>query len=316
MKEFMTQDPYMLKIMAQVRQIAKTNAHVLIMGESGTGKEVLAQWIHGHSLFFKQRLVAVNCAAIPENLLESELFGYEKGAFTGAIISKPGKFELASGSTILLDEISELPILLQSKLLRVIQEGEVERVGALKPRKVQFRLLATSNRNLREMVKDGSFREDLYYRLNVIPLTIPPLRARPLDIAVLTDHFLSKANELIKSEKCEYGIDIDIEAREKLMRWRWPGNVRELENVIQRAILTATNGRIGVDDIQIDPGHDESSREWICAGMTLERAESILIEKTLQLTENNRSRAADILGISVRTLRNKLNRPKEDIVNL
>lgn len=303
-----TEDPEMIRVLKTAENVANSRATVLLRGESGTGKELLARFIHAKSTRAAKRLIAVNCAAVPEGLLESELFGFEKGAFTGAHQSKPGKFELAHDSTLLLDEVSEMPLLLQAKLLRVIQEGEIERLGARSPLRVNVRLIATSNRDLSAMVRRGEFREDLFYRLNVVPLQIPPLRERPRDIHGLAKFFTQVSNHLngraIQS--------ISDAALQKLMTWKWPGNVRELENVIERAVLLCQGNQLDIGDIEIS-GYDEQKSEapvagglQINAGTTVQEMERLLILKTLEHTQQNRSRAAVLLGISIRTLRNKL----------
>jgi transcriptional regulator with GAF, ATPase, and Fis domain len=292
--------------------VAPSRATVLIYGESGTGKELLARFIHERSTRRARRMVAVNCAAVPDGLLESELFGYERGAFTGAQGAKPGKFELAHESTFLLDEVSEMPLLLQAKLLRVVQEGEVERLGATAPTKVSVRLVATTNRDLAQMVRAGQFREDLYYRLNVIPLRVPPLRSRPRDIERLARAFAeaSAAANGKPSKKISDG------AMDKLMRWSWPGNVRELENVIERATLTSEGAMILAEEICVSGPHERGESAFsgheLRAGMTIDEAERRLILKTLEHTRQNRAQAARLLGISIRTLRNKLHEYRVD----
>ena len=299
-------DPEMKRVLQLAENIAPSRATVLICGESGTGKEVLARMIHAKSPRAHRRMVAVNCAAIPGELLESELFGYERGAFTGAQTAKPGKFELAADSTFLLDEISEMPLLLQAKLLRVIQEGEVERLGGKAPVKINLRLVATTNRDLAEMVKAGRFREDLYYRLNVIPVRVPPLRQRLKDLELIARYFVetsSRANGKGQMVLLDSAI-------EKLKSWRWPGNVRELENVIERTVLLSNGAEISGDMISIDGfekrGSGDPESLDFTAGMTISEAERRLIFKTLEHTRQNRTRAAELLGISIRTLRNKL----------
>jgi two-component system response regulator FlrC len=305
--EIQTADPEMNRILLLARNVAPSKATVLICGESGTGKELLARYVHSKSPRATKRFVAVNCAAVPEGLLESELFGYEKGAFTGAGSSKPGKFELAHNSTFLLDEISEMPLLLQAKLLRVIQEGEIERLGAKQPQKVNVRLIATTNRNLVEMVKEGSFREDLYYRLNVIPLNVPPLRSRPRDVEMLSKFFLEVSSYM----NGRVPKTLSEEAAQKLLSWNWPGNVRELENVIERSVLLSTQLQIQASEIFINdlvsatPLPDATPA--FKPGMTIGEVEKNLILQTLEHTKQNRTRAAELLGISIRTLRNKLN---------
>ena len=301
-------DEKMKKVVSIAENIAARKATVLIYGESGVGKEVLAKFIHEKSQRAKGPFVAVNCAAVPENLLESELFGYEKGAFTGASQSKPGKFERAHQGTFLLDEISEMPLLLQGKLLRVLQESEIERLGGRASKKIDVRFICTSNKNLSEMVKRGEFRQDLFYRLNVIPIEIPSLKERKRDIKSLVDYFLEKVcaeNELpLKSLKAD--------ALQKIMNWKWPGNIRELQNVIERSCLLKAEGDLEAVDIQIEnQGLSESPEpQLISAGLTIHEAEKRLILKTLEYTEQNRTHAAKILGISIRTLRNKLNEYK------
>lgn len=299
-----TADPEMQRILVLAENIASSRATILIQGESGTGKEVLAQFIHSKSPRASRRLVAVNCAAIPSELLESELFGFERGAFTGASQTKLGKFELANDSTFLLDEISELPLLLQAKLLRVIQEGEIERLGARSPVKINVRLIATTNRDLHSMVRTGQFREDLFYRLNVIPLRVPPLRERPRDIEQLGRFFVEVSSHLNgKAPK-----SLSSEAVLKLRQWNWPGNVRELENVVERAVLMSAGVEIQADEIAIQgfAPRELASQADFSPGMTISEAERRLIMKTLEHTGQNRTKAATLLGISIRTLRNKL----------
>ena len=311
---FKTADPEMKRIVQMAENIASSRATVLITGESGTGKEVLARLIHERSPRASRRLVAVNCAAIPSELLESELFGFEKGAFTGATGSKPGKFELANDGTFLLDEISEMPLLLQAKLLRVIQEGEVERLGARAPLKVNVRLIATTNRCLQTMVKEGKFREDLYYRLNVVPLAVPPLRKRPRDIELLARFFAEVSSHL--NGKPAHSLTAD--ALLKLKQWNWPGNVRELENVIERSVLMSQNNDLNAESILIN-GFQPMQPEWdLAPGTTISEAERRLIMKTLEHTGQNRTQAARLLGISIRTLRNKLHEygvSREDVAH-
>ena len=272
--------------------------------------------MHDNSKRANKKFVAVNCAAIPETLLESELFGYEKGAFTGAVARRIGKFEEASDGTLLLDEISEMDIKIQAKLLRAIQEKEIDRIGGKSPIKVNTRIIATSNRNLDEAVKNGTFRQDLYYRLNVVNINIPPLRDRMDDVMVLTKHFVKKYSEL---------NDIPLkpvskEAETKLMNYRWPGNVRELENTIHRAVLLSTGDEISADAVILDDisavvnpapeGEVMSGGEFV--GNTLANMERNLIIDTLKHTMGNRTIAANILGISIRTLRNKLKQYQDE----
>ena len=300
--EVTTQDPEMKRVLHLANNIAASRASVLICGDSGTGKELLARYIHNRSPRAKNRFVAINCAAVPENLLESELFGYEKGAFTGAHATKLGKFELANNSTFLLDEITEMPILLQAKLLRVIQENEVERLGAKQPLKINVRLIATTNRNLPEMVERGEFRADLYYRLNVIPLMIPPLKNRKRDIEALAKFFLGVSGIVNNKENKSF----QRETLQKLMSWNWPGNIRELENVIERAVLVSAGEIITPEDIHINGFENRQKIFDFTPGMTLAQVEKQLILKTLEHTGHNRTKAAQILDISIRTLRNKL----------
>ena len=316
-------------VFSLAKDVAESEATVLITGESGTGKEVLARFIHENSGHAKGPFVAVNCAAIPENLIESELFGYEKGAFTGAVNKKLGKFETADGGTILLDEIGEIPIHLQAKLLRVLQEKEVERLGALKPSKINTRVLATTNRNLKEMSQEGTFREDLYYRLNVISMELPPLRDRKEDVADLSSFFIKKYSEINKKAVKPLSDD----ALKALQSYDWPGNVRELEHTIERAVVLSKTNEITSKDLFLhgitiagfkskpeteniveekeeakktaEISSDESMGGTV--GRTIADVEQELILKTLQDVAGNRTKAAEILGITVRTLRNKLN---------
>lgn len=295
-------DSKMKKIFAVAENVATSRASVLITGESGTGKELLAKYIHARSPRALRRFVAINCAAVPEGLLESELFGYEKGAFTGADQRKIGKFEQAHESTFLLDEISEMSLPLQAKLLRVLQEGEVERLGGSQPIKVNVRIVATTNRDLETMVKNGQFREDLFYRLNVIPLAVPPLRARLGDIDMLARHFVDTScveNQLPAKLLSDAAMD-------KLKHYPWPGNVRELQNVIERSVLLSPGQSIEADQILLSEITGTAEKP-LAPGMTVLEAEKLLIMKTLEFTGQNRTKAAEMLGISIRTLRNKLN---------
>ncbi|MBX7231948.1 MAG: sigma-54 dependent transcriptional regulator [Bdellovibrionales bacterium] len=296
-----TADPIMKNLLEVAENVASSKATVLIQGESGTGKELLARYIHARSPRCQRKFIAINCAALPEGLLESELFGYEKGAFTGAEQKKLGKFELAQDSTFLLDEISEMPLLLQAKILRVLQEGELERLGGQIVTKINVRILATTNRDLRQMVHQGLFREDLYYRLNVVPMYVPPLRERLKDIELLAKLFLE-----ISCVENQLPIkDLNAAALEKLQSWSWPGNIRELQNAVERSVLLCPHKTLSPQDILID-NFKESKKEAITVGMSLEDVEKWLILKTLELTSQNRSKAAQLLGISVRTLRNKM----------
>jgi len=313
------QDPKMADVIRLADQVAASEASILITGESGTGKEIMARHVHRKSLRRDKPFISVNCAAIPENLLESELFGHEKGAFTGALARRIGKFEEADGGTLLLDEISEMDVRLQSKLLRAIQEREIDRVGGKAPVKVNIRIIATSNRDLQAEARAGRFREDLFYRLNVVNLKLPPLRERPADILALADHFAARyarAN----------GVDnrpISADARTYLTRHNWTGNVRELENTMHRAVLLTTGSEIGIDAIRLPDGSSYQSpamqdgvvRQAAAAadmvtrtfvGKTVAEVEQDLIISTLDHCLGNRTHAANILGISIRTLRNKL----------
>jgi two-component system, response regulator FlrC len=301
-------DPRTAALLALAERVAASEASVLIVGASGTGKELLARFLHARSRRSKARFVAVNCAAIPEALLESELFGHEKGAFTGAVARRIGRFEEASGGTLLLDEISEMDPRLQAKLLRAVQEREIDRVGGSAPVKVDVRILATSNRNLEEEVARGRFRGDLYYRLNVVSLQIPALVERPKDITVLARHFADKYAQANALERKE----ISPEAMRALLGHRWPGNVRELENTMHRAVLLAPGCRIEADAIVLSgsPAAAETRNgaagNGVAVGRTVADVERDLIVDTLRSCFGNRTHAATILGISIRTLRNKL----------
>lgn len=297
----------MLKAVELASNVAVRKATILITGESGVGKELMARYIHEQSSRSEGPFVATNCAAVPENLLESELFGYEKGAFTGAQNAKPGKFELADKGTFLLDEISEMPLHLQGKLLRVIQESEIERLGSTKAKPIDVRFICTTNKSLIDMVKKGEFRQDLFYRLNVIPINIPALRNRKKDINQLVQFFLNKVAVDNKMRIKE----ADMSALQKIHNWSWPGNVRELQNVIERSCLISNKETLSAEDIKIETVSLEPAGEqqdgFVKTGMTIQEAERRLILKTLEHTRENRTQAAKILGISIRTLRNKLN---------
>jgi two-component system response regulator FlrC len=307
--EILTQDAGLSRILERAAQAAASTATILIEAESGTGKELLARMIHQRSLRSAGPFVAVNCAALPENLLESELFGFEKGAFTGANLSKPGKFELAHRGTLLLDEIGEMAPILQAKLLRVLQEKEVDRIGGKAPVRIDVRVVATTNRDLAGLVRAGDFREDLYYRLNVLRLTIPPLRERTGDIPLLADLFCRRYGDQFGKGEIRCGE----EALRRLAAHAWPGNVRELENTIQRAIALSPGPVIETDDLCLtedSPAAAEShstGADSAVAGTTVREMERLLIRRTLEDTGGNRTRAAKLLGISLRTLRNKLN---------
>ncbi len=352
-RDIITHNPKMLKLLDLARSVAPSPATVLLQGESGTGKELLARFIHQNSPRATGPFVAINCASLPESLLESELFGHEKGAFTGAVTRKQGKFELADGGTILLDEISEMDLSLQAKLLRVLQEGEIDRVGGKEPQKIDVRVIATTNRNLKEYAESGNFRADLYYRLNVIPFYLPALKERLDDIALLADHFRQKYTTL--NNKKVSGLS--AEALEALKSYHWPGNIRELENTVARGVLLAVGEFIEAPELFMDeagfmaalerslpsappcasvsspavetsgnalavpfeevgdetsstaldnPAQDGAASVLNGPLMTIEEMERHLIGQALNETDGNRTHAAKILGISVRTLRNKL----------
>jgi len=318
--DFLYRDPSMARVVRLADQIAGSDASVLITGESGTGKEVMAKYLHARSRRAGRPFISINCAAIPEHLLESELFGHEKGAFTGAIARRIGKFEEANGGTLLLDEISEMEFRLQAKLLRAIQERVIDRVGGTRPVQVDIRILATSNRDLATEAREGRFREDLLFRLNVVNLKLPPLRERPGDILALAEHFVAKYS-------AANGFALRVlspAARDELVRAPWHGNVRELENTLHRAVLLASGDVIEPDAILMPDGTGLSemaaqnayatqaaqtaeavSRSLV--GRTVAEVERDLILDTLGHTLGNRTHAANILGISIRTLRNKLN---------
>ncbi len=321
-RPLVTRDPSMQLVMTLADQVAGSEASILITGESGVGKEVMARYVHKKSRRADKPFISVNCAAIPENLLESELFGHEKGAFTGAVARRIGKFEEADGGTLLLDEISEMDARLQAKLLRAIQEREIDRVGGSKPVKVNIRILATSNRDLAGAVKAGTFREDLLYRLNVVNLRLPSLRDRPADVLALAEHFVKK----YAAANAVPVRPLSIEARRRLGVHRWPGNVRELENAMHRAVLLSVGPEIEETAIRlpdgqplagpamIDSGQQTAARAAQAAegaarafvGQTVSQVEQQLILDTLVHCFGNRTHAANILGISIRTLRNKL----------
>lgn len=315
--DFLTRSPVMLKILKKLESVAQSKAPILLVGESGTGKELLSRYIHQKSPRRYGPFVAINCAALPETLLESELFGYEKGAFSGATFRKKGKIELADGGTLLLDEITEMHPQLQSKLLRVLQEGEVDRLGGYHPVKVDIRLISTTNRDIEKEVKEGRFRADLYYRINVITVKIPPLRERKEDIELLSRYFLEKFSSMYKKPVKGF----TKEASQFLMTYEFPGNIRELKNMIERAVLTAEGDYITVKDLT-DPFGEESDRQEEVMpnlGMDfvslevkpLEVLEREAIFKALEVCKGNKTRAAELLGITVRTLRNKLKQYRE-----
>ena len=314
--DIITRDKGIQKLLSLVDRVADSSASIFIQGESGTGKELFARYVHEKSGRHDRAFVAVNCAALPENLLESELFGHEKGSFTGAISRKTGKFELAHQGTLFLDEITEMQFHLQAKLLRVLQEKVLDRVGGTEPVDVDVRVIATTNRDAKQAVEAGDFRQDLFYRLNTIPLIIPPLRDRREDLDVLCRFFIQKYCKIDgRSVK-----GLTNQAISLLMQHRFPGNVRELENIIHRAVLLADSDLICPHDLMIDgvssnrPSADLSSAmDSEADPSSLKGMEQKMIFKTLDQTEGNRTHAAKILGISVRTLRNKLNEYKETI---
>jgi two-component system response regulator AtoC len=293
----------MQDILEMVKKVAQTQATVLIQGESGTGKEVVAHAIVEHSARAQKPFVKVNCAAVPETLLESEFFGHEKGAFTGAVQRREGRFETANGGTLLLDEIAEIPMSLQVKLLRVLQEREFERVGGNKTVRVDVRLIASTNRDLQEAVRQGQFREDLFYRLNVIPIGLPPLRLRGSDLDDLVDYFVSHfARKHGKSVK-----GVSARSLERLRAYRWPGNVRELQNTLERAVIMASNDApVEVPEFALPEKSEFGSLNVADTLPTVEDMERRLIGHMLIQTNNNKTRAAEKLAISLRTLRNKL----------
>lgn len=299
-EEIISQSQKFRKVLKQVEQVAGTDATVLILGESGTGKELIARAVHNLSLRKKRALVKVNCAALPITLIESELFGHEKGAFTGALSKKIGRFELADGGTIFLDEIAEIPVEVQSKLLRVLQEGEFERLGSSHTIKVNVRVIAATNRSLGQAIENGSFREDLYYRLYVFPLELPPLRERKEDIPLLARHFLMKYGH-------QFGKQVNITNKviDQLTGYDWPGNVRELENIIERGIITSNGNRLEISNIINRPGRSSSSKKLV----TLEDNEKSHILNALKTTNwrvSGQRGAARLLGVKRTTLEAKM----------
>jgi len=296
---FVAEDPLTFELLRLASRVAQSSATVLLTGESGSGKEMFARYVHTGSTRAAGPFVAINCAAIPENLLEATLFGHERGAFTGAAQSQAGKFEQANGGTLLLDEISEMPLALQAKLLRVLQEREVERVGGRKPIVLDIRVLATTNRDLEEMVREGRFREDLYYRLNVFPLRVPPLRERPRDIVPLARHFVARIAEGRRPR-------FSVEAEALLRSHSWPGNVRELENTVQRALILATGDLIAANDIVLSATSARAPAAGDAAATDIKTLERDHILATLKEVGGSRKLAVQRLGISERTLRYKL----------
>jgi two-component system, NtrC family, response regulator AtoC len=298
----------MQEVLAMVERVAPSNSTVLLGGESGVGKDLIARAIHQNSRRASGPFIKVNCTAIPENLLESELFGYEKGAFTGATNAKPGKFELADRGSIFLDEIGDVPGTIQAKLLHVLQDREFERLGGTKTIKVDVRVIAATNQDLRAALEEGTFREDLYYRLNVVPINIPPLRAHKEDIPYLVDHFIAKFAQ--ESAKAISGIT--PAALRMLTEFHWPGNVRELVNIIERAVALSAGDKLDVEDIYLDsPRQGQSepvARTFLPEGMTLEQYEDDLIREALRRANGNKSQAARLLGLSRNALRYRLSK--------
>ena len=309
----------MQEVLAVVERVAPTNSTVLLGGESGVGKDMIARAIHQHSRRASGPFIKINCTAIPENLLESELFGYEKGAFTGAMNAKPGKFELADKGTILLDEIGDVPGTIQVKLLRVLQEREFERLGGTKTLKVDVRVLAATNQDLRAALEQGTFREDLFYRLNVVPISIPPLREHKEDIPYLVDHFLARFGR----DSAQPVTGITPAAMRMLVEFHWPGNIRELENIIERALALSTGTMLDVADIRLDvvpggpspaasgtPGAEAAGTAgaFLPPGMTLERWEDEIIKEALRRSNGNKSQAARLLGLSRNAFRYRLSK--------
>jgi DNA-binding NtrC family response regulator len=297
--------PIMQEIFADIMRVAPSRATVLLAGESGVGKDLIARAIHYHSPRRDRPFVKINCSAIPENLMESELFGFEKGAFTGAMIAKPGKFEQADTGTVFLDEIGDVPAVTQVKLMRVLQERELERLGSNKTRHIDVRVLAATNQDLRAALEQGTFREDLYYRLNVVPMNIPSLRERKEDIPALAEHFVKK----LARDSGSRVESITDAAIEKLLGYHWPGNVRELENVIERSLVLCTGTKLDAGDIRMDlaprsrPAADPG---FLPEGMTLDDYEQSLIREALHRADGNKSQAARLLGLTRNALRYRL----------
>jgi DNA-binding NtrC family response regulator len=298
--------PAMQEIFSTLMRVAPTRATVLLAGESGVGKDLIARALHFHSPRRDRPFVKINCSAIPENLMESELFGFEKGAFTGAIAAKPGKFEQADTGTVFLDEIGDVPAATQVKLLRVLQERELERLGSNKTKRIDVRVIAATNQDLRAALEQGTFREDLYYRLNVVPMNIPPLRERREDIPPLAEHFVKK----LARDSGSRVESLTEAAIQKLLAYHWPGNVRELENVIERSLVLCTGTKLDADDIKLDlsprarPAN--SVEAFLPEGMTLDTYEQALIREALRRAEGNKSQAARLLGLTRNALRYRL----------
>ena len=301
--------PAMQEIFAAIERVAPTRATVLLAGESGVGKDLIARAIHFHSPRRDRPMVKINCTALPENLMESELFGYEKGAFTGAQTTKPGKFEQADTGTVFLDEIGDVPPAIQVKLLRVLQEREFERLGSNVTRRIDVRVIAATNTDLREALEQGTFREDLYYRLNVVPLNVPPLRERKQDIPFLAEHFVRK----LAPETGSRVESISDAAMEKLVAYHWPGNVRELENIVERGLVMCTGTELEPADIKLEspPGRGpaanaQNGAPFLPEGLTLDEYERDLIREALRRADGNKSQAARLLGLTRNALRYRL----------
>jgi len=299
--------PVMQEIFGTIERVAATRATVLLCGESGVGKDLIARAIHFHSPRRDKPLVKINCTAIPENLMESELFGYEKGAFTGANTSKPGKFEQADTGTVFLDEIGDVPAAIQVKLLRVLQEREFERLGSNQTRHIDVRVVAATNQDLRAALEQGTFREDLYYRLNVVPMNIPSLRERKGDIPFLARHFVHK----LSPEMGGRVESITDAAIEKLMTYHWPGNVRELENVIERSLVMCSGSELDADDIKLESAaaprpRAQTDSHFLPEGLTLDQYEQEIIREALKRADGNKSQAARLLGLTRNALRYRL----------
>jgi DNA-binding NtrC family response regulator len=304
-RNIVARSPKMQEVLGIVERVAPTNSTVLLGGESGVGKDLIARAIHQHSRRANGPFVKINCTAIPENLLESELFGYERGAFTGAVVSKPGKFELADKGTIFLDEIGDVPPAMQVKLLNVLQDRQFERLGGTKTVKVDVRLVAATNRDLRAALEQGTFREDLYYRLNVVPIGIPPLREHKEDVPYLVEHFIAK----FAPDSGKPITGIVAEALNRLAQFHWPGNVRELENIIERAVAYSSGPLLTLEDIRLDTApakQTNGSAPFIPDGMTLDQWEDEIVKEALRRANGNKSQAARLLGLSRNSLRYRL----------
>ncbi len=294
------ESPALRQAVTEAVQAARCDADVLILAESGTGKELLARLIHQRSRRATHPFVAVNCAAVPEDLLESEMFGHVRGAFTGAMQSQAGKFALAHGGTLLLDEIAEMPLRLQPKLLRALQEREFYRLGDTHPTRVEVRVIASTNRPLAQMVEQGRFREDLYYRLNVIALGLPPLRERGDDVVLLAEHFAEQYSRPAPAPLMSESFKAALRAH------AWPGNVRELANAMRRAVALSQDQVLAVSALCLGDGPARPENAWLRPGQSLREVEKLLLEITLHATAGNRTQAAQLMGVSLRTIRNKI----------